>query len=277
MDFIQIFVLALVQGLTEFLPVSSSAHLIMVPRLAGWTDQGLAFDVATHFGSLLAVLWYFRKDIHPLFVDWVKSIQLKRTTGDSVLAWGVILGTIPAGLAGALLNSYAEHLRDPLIIAAATIIFGLLLWYADASAQKKFALNKAQDDNFAPRTEHQLNLKIILFIGFAQALALIPGTSRSGITITAALLMGMSRKASARFSFLLSIPLILAASLLETMELSSSPVHISWLDIFWGTSLSAISAYFCIHVFIKLLDRVGMMPFIIYRLILGAVLFWLFF
>jgi undecaprenyl-diphosphatase len=126
------------------------------------------------------------------------------------------------------------------------------------------------------KTEHQLTLKMILFIGLAQALALIPGTSRSGITITAALLLGMSRKASARFSFLLSIPLILAASLLKTVELNSSPVHISWMDIFWGTSLSAISAYLCIHFFIRLLDSVGMLPFIIYRLLLGLLLFWIF-
>ncbi|MDX2507207.1 MAG: undecaprenyl-diphosphate phosphatase [Gammaproteobacteria bacterium] len=277
MDSIQIIVLALVQGLTEFLPISSSAHLILVPQLAGWDDQGLAFDVATHFGSLLAVLWYFRKDIHPLFVDWIKSIQLQRTTGDSLLAWGVVLGTIPAGLAGLLFNGFVEHLRNPLVIAASTLIFGLLLWYADASAQKKIARQRAHNEHFAAKTEHQLTLKIILFIGCAQALALIPGTSRSGITITAALLMGMSRKASARFSFLLSIPLILAASLLETMALSSSAVHISWLDIFWGAGLSAISAYLCIHYFIKLLDSVGMLPFIIYRLILGTVLFWLFF
>lgn len=276
MDSIQIIVLALVQGLTEFLPVSSSAHLILVPQFIGWADQGLAFDVATHFGSLMAVLWYFRKDIQPLCIDWFKSIRIQRHTGDSVLAWGVILGTLPAGLAGLLLNDYAEHFRNPLVIASTTIIFGLLLWYADATAQKNIALRKQENEQFSPKTEHQLTLKIILFIGFAQALALIPGTSRSGITITAALLMGMSRKASARLSFLLSIPLILAASLLETMELSSSALHISWLDIFWGTALSAVSAYLCIHYFIRLLDSVGMMPFIVYRLILGTVLLWLF-
>lgn len=270
MDLIHIIVLALVQGLSEFLPISSSAHLILVPQLFGWSDQGLAFDVATHFGTLTAVLWYFRKDIQPLFTDWIKSIQLKQNTGDSLLAWGIILGTIPAGLAGFVINDYSENLRNPLIIACTTILFGLLLWYADAGAQKQLA------DKIKPRTEHQLNLKIILFIGCAQALALIPGTSRSGITITAALLMGMSRTAAARFSFLLSIPLILAASLMKTLELSHSASHIPWLDILLGTSLSAVSAYFCIHYFIKLLDSVGMMPFIIYRLFLGALLFWIF-
>lgn len=276
MDSIQIIVLALVQGLTEFLPISSSAHLILVPQILGWNDQGLAFDVATHFGTLLAVLWYFRHDLHPLFVDWLKSIRLKRTTGNSLLAWGVILGTIPAALAGYLLDDYAEYLRNPLLIASTTLIFGALLWYADATSQKQLALLKTRDEDASQKSEHQMNLKMILFIGFAQALALIPGTSRSGITITAALLMGMSRKASARFSFLLSIPLILAASLLKTVELNGSSVHLAWMDIFWGTSLSAISAYLCIHFFIRLLDSVGMMPFIIYRFFLGIVLFWLF-
>lgn len=270
MDLIQIIVLALVQGLSEFLPISSSAHLILVPQLLGWTDQGLAFDVATHIGSLSAVLWYFRKDIGPLFIDWLKSIQLRQNTGDSLLAWGVILGTIPAGAIGLLINGYSDLLRNPLIIASTTIIFGLLLWYADTRSQRQLA-NKIE-----ARTEHQLNLKIILFIGFAQAIALIPGTSRSGITITAGLLMGMSRTASARFSFLLSIPLIMAAGMLKTIELSQSANHIPWLDILLGTALSAISAYFCIHYFIKLLDSMGMMPFIIYRLFLGVFLFWLF-
>lgn len=276
MDSLQIIILALVQGLTEFLPISSSAHLILVPQLLDWPDQGLAFDVATHFGTLLAVLWYFRKDLHPLFADWLKSIHLKRNTGDSLLAWGVLLGTIPAGITGYLIDGYAEQLRNPLLIAGTTIVFGLLLWYADANSQRKLDALKSKDKQAEQKNEHQMTLKMILFIGFAQALALIPGTSRSGITITAALLMGMSRKASARFSFLLSIPLILVASLLKTAELNGTSTPISWIDILWGTSLSAISAYLCIHYFIQLLDKVGMLPFIIYRLFLGFILLWIF-
>ena len=270
MESIQIIILALVQGLTEFLPISSSAHLILVPQLLGWADQGLAFDVATHFGTLIAVLWYFRKDLWPLFIDWSHSIQYQKHCGDSMLAWGVILGTIPAGIIGLLINEYADQLRNPLIIASTTIIFGLLLWFADAQVQKKIRHKEVL------KTEHQLNLNMILFIGFAQVLALIPGTSRSGITITGALLMGMSRTAAARFSFLLSIPLILAASLLKTLELSQLDHHIPWMDIILGIFLSAISAYFCIHYFIKLLDRVGMLPFIIYRLLLGVFLLFIF-
>lgn len=276
MDTFQIIVLALVQGLTEFLPISSSAHLILVPKVFGWQDQGLAIDVAAHFGTLLAILWYFRYDLHPLFMDWIRSIQKRKTTGDSVLAWGVIIGTVPAGLAGYLLDDYSEHLRNPLIIASTTLIFGFLLWYADASSQKKLRQMQALDRDAQQKSEHQLTLKMILFIGFAQAIALLPGTSRSGITITAALLVGMSRKAAARFSFLLSIPIILAASILKSMELNSSPVHINWNDIFLVTSLSAISAYFCIYFFIRILDSVGMMPFIIYRFFLGMILLWVF-
>ncbi len=270
MESLQIIILALVQGLTEFLPISSSAHLILVPQLFGWTDQGLAFDVATHFGTLIAVLWYFRKDLLPLFMDWSRSIQQKKHSGDSMLAWGVIIGTIPAGIVGLLINNYSEQLRNPLIIACTTIIFGLLLWYADAKVQTQI------NNKETLKTEHQLTLNMILFVGFAQVLALIPGTSRSGITITAALLTGMSRTAAARFSFLLSIPLILAASLLKTLELSNLASHIPWLDIIMGIALSALSAYFCIHYFIKLLDSMGMMPFIIYRLFLGVLLFCLF-
>lgn len=276
MDTFQIIVLALVQGLTEFLPISSSAHLILVPKIFGWQDQGLAIDVAAHFGTLLAILWYFRYDLHPLFMDWIRSIQKRKTTGDSVLAWGVVIGTLPAGLAGYLLDDYSEHLRNPLIIASTTLIFGFLLWYADASSQKKLRQMQALDHDAQQKSEHQLTLKMILFVGFAQAIALLPGTSRSGITITAALLVGMSRKAAARFSFLLSIPIILAASLLKSMELNSSPVHINWNDIFLVTSLSAISAYFCIYFFIRILDSVGMMPFIIYRFFLGMILLWVF-
>ncbi len=270
MDSIQIIILALVQGITEFLPISSSAHLILIPQLVGWTDQGLTFDVATHFGTLIAILWYFRHDIWPLFNDWLKSIKYRQNTGDSMLAWGVFLGTIPAGLIGLLINDYSEQLRQPLIIASTTIIFGLLLWYADNKVQQSMSTHKEL------RTEHQLNLKMILIIGFMQALAFLPGTSRSGITITAALLLGMSRTGAARFSFLLSIPLILAASIMKSVELGQLASVIPWMDILLGAGLSAISAYFCIHFFLKMLNSKGMMPFIIYRLLLGCVLFWIF-
>ncbi len=265
MDFIQIFILAIVQGLTEFLPISSSAHLILVPILFEWPDQGLAFDVAVHIGSLSAVIIYFHHDLRRMSKDWVTSLLQRKAVGESGLAWAVIVATIPAGLSGLLLNDYIElNLRSPFVIALATIAFGLLLWYADAKSQQN-------------RTEHSLRMRDVIFIGLMQALALIPGTSRSGITITAALMLGLSRDASARFSFLLSIPLILASGGLKTKELIEATTLVDWQAIIMGTLLSAISAYLCIHFFLKLINRVGMMPFIVYRLVLGVILLVLFY
>ena len=264
MDTIQIIVLAIIQGLTEFLPVSSSAHLILAPHIMDWPDQGLAFDVAVHVGTLAAVVWYFRREVADLTRDWFSSLARKRQVGDSWLAWAVIVATIPAGLAGVLGKDFVESsLRSPLVIAAATLLFGLLLWFADASGKRL-------------RDEHTLSLPDAVVIGLMQALALIPGTSRSGITITAALLLGLTREAAARFSFLLSIPLILAAGLLKTKDLLALPVPVDWNAIVWGVLLSAFSAYLCIHGFLALLRRIGMLPFILYRLLLGGFLLWFF-
>lgn len=260
MDSLQIVVLALVQGLSEFLPISSSAHLILVPQLSDWPDQGLAFDVAVHVGTLSAVVWYFRHEVVRMTADWGRSLGQRQQVGESRLAWAVILGTIPAGMAGLVLKDVIEgEARSMLVIAIATIVFGLLLWYADAKGKRV-------------REEQSLSWGDVLFIGLAQALALIPGTSRSGITMTAGLLLGLSRNAAARFSFLLSIPLILAAGLFKLKDLLESQLPVEWTAIISGTLLSAISAYLCIHLFLRLLERVGMFPFVIYRLVLGAVL-----
>ena len=267
MDLIQIIVLAIVQGLSEFLPISSSAHLILFPRLAGWEDQGLAFDVAVHLGTLLAVVWYFREEVFGMTRDWFASLARRQRVGDSRLAWAVILGTIPVGIAGLLFKDFIEvELRSPLVIAWTTIGFGLLLWWSDRVGRR----------TPQPRDEHSLSWKDILLIGCAQALALIPGTSRSGVTMTAGLLLGLSRSGAARFSFLLSIPVILLASGLSTLDLIEGSVPVDWTAMALGVVLSAVSAYLCIHVFLKLLERVGMLPFVIYRMILGVVLLVLF-
>ena len=259
MDILQIIVLALVQGLTEFLPISSSAHLILVPVLTGWDDQGLAFDVAVHVGTLTAVVLYFRKEISKMIFAWFASLKGKHSE-DSKLAWGVLIGTIPVGIAGLLFKDViSEHLRTPLVIAATTIIFGFLLWYADWSGKRK-------------RDEHTLSWKDIIFIGCAQAIALIPGTSRSGITITAGLLLGLTAPAAARFSFLLSIPVIVLAGGVETLEYLEVASINDMNDLIIGALISAVSAYLCIHYFLMLLERVGMTPFVIYRLLLGIVL-----
>lgn len=265
MDFIQIALLAILQGLTEFLPISSSAHLILLPRLSGWEDQGLAFDVAVHVGTLSAVIWYFRHDLVVMLRDWSSSLVQRKRVGDSNLVWAVGLGTIPVGLAGLLFKDIVEgSLRSPMVIALATIGFGLLLWWADAMGKRQ-------------RDEHTIGWRDVVIIGIAQAVALIPGTSRSGITMTAGLALGLTRSAAARFSFLLSIPVILLAGGLNGIELAASELPVEWSALIIGIVISGISAYLCIHFFLKLLERIGMLPFVIYRLVLGVVLLYLYF
>ena len=264
MDIIQIIVLALVQGLTEFLPISSSAHLILVPLLTEWKDQGLAFDVAVHVGTLMAVVLYFRKQLAEMAVDWFGSLPLisgkARQTDNSRLAWAVLFGTIPVGLCGLLFNDFIkEALRGALVIAATQFIFAGLLWWADSKGRRD-------------RNEYSIRWKDVLIIGVAQAIALIPGTSRSGITITAALMMGLTRDAAARFSFLLSIPVIVLAGGLETLHYLSVAKGSDFGSLIAGAIISGVSAFVCIHYFLKLLDKIGMMPFVIYRFLLGVVL-----
>lgn len=260
MDFLQAAVLALIQGLTEFLPVSSSAHLILASVFTNWQDQGLAFDVAVHMGTLLAVVWYFRTDLRAMSRDFWGSLIGKGHSSGSRLVWAVLLGTIPVGLAGlALRDVVATHLRDPLLLAFGLIFFGILLGLADWQ-------------NKGNRSEHTLTWKDVLVIGCAQALALIPGTSRSGATITAGLFMGLGREAAARFSFLLSIPVIFLAGLLEARHLLGNPELVQWNILGIATLLAAVSAYLCIHYFLQLIRKVGMQPFVVYRLLLGMLI-----
>jgi undecaprenyl-diphosphatase len=260
MDLEQILSLGLLQGLTEFLPVSSSAHLILLPVLLGWEDQGLAFDVAVHVGTLTAVVGYFKKDIVRLIQAWFSSVFQKRHSTDSKLAWYVILATIPVGVFGLMFGDFVEStLRSPVVIAVATIVFGLLLWWSDVVGKRV-------------RVETHLNAKDAITIGFFQVLALIPGTSRSGITMTGGLFLGLTREACARFSFLLSVPLIFLAGSLKTVELVNSTFTIDWFAIITGTVISAISAFVCIALFLKTLEKMGMWPFVVYRLVLGTYL-----
>ena len=258
MDSLQVLVLALVQGVTEFLPISSSAHLILVPVLTDWSDQGLAFDVAVHVGTLSAVVTYFRHELRRMAIEWLGSVSGRGLTPDARLAWAVLFGTIPVGLAGLVFEDLIEtQLRSAFVIALATIGFGLLLGWADLSGRRE-------------RDEHAIGWRDVLVIGIAQALALIPGTSRSGITMTAGLAVGLTRKAAARFSFLLSIPVIVLAGGLETLELMRAPAEARWDVLLLGALISALSADLCIHLFLQLLDRIGMWPFVLYRVVLGA-------
>ena len=265
MDNLQTVLLALLQGLTEFLPISSSAHLILMPRLLGWGDQGLAFDVAVHVGTLLAVMFYFRHDLQRLLGAWFGSCLGRQMNADARLAWLLLLGTVPVVVAGLLLHDAVEtYLRSPLVIALATIGFGVLLWLADRRGRQV-------------RSEDSLTLVDVIWIGLAQALALIPGTSRSGITMTAALALGLTRSAAARFSFLLSIPVILMAGVYESLNLLQQSAPVAWSEILLGTAVAAVSAYFCIHFFMRLIERIGMLPFVVYRLLLGGFLLLLFY
>ncbi len=260
MDIFQVIVLALIQGLTEFLPISSSAHLILPPQLLGWQDQGLTFDVAVNTGSLLAVVIYFRRELFSMFTAWTGSLVTRQQTQESKLAWWIILATIPAVIFGFTAKDFiSTHLRNIEVIATTTIVFGLLLWWADKLNREGFS-------------EFQVGWKKALLIGFAQAMALIPGTSRSGATITAALALGLSREAAARFSFLMSVPVSLGAAILVVKDLLSSQEAIDYQALILGTALSFVAAYLCIHYFLKIISRMGMTPFVIYRLALGAIL-----
>ncbi|MCK0744470.1 undecaprenyl-diphosphate phosphatase [Chromohalobacter nigrandesensis] len=260
MDWLHVVALAVIQGLTEFLPISSSAHLILPSQLLGWPDQGLAFDVAVHVGSLGAVLFAFRHEVWRILHAWCTQFGERGPTPESRLGWAIIIGTIPAVVVGLLIEGWIESAgRSVLVIATTTILFGVLLGVADKRGSRVKSLET-------------LTLKTALLIGLAQAIALIPGTSRSGITMTAALMLGFTRQASARFSFLLSIPLILAAGSLKGIELVEAGGGVAWGTLIAGTLMSFIAAWLCIKLFLAALDRIGMLPFVIYRLILGVVL-----
>ncbi|MDX1513652.1 MAG: undecaprenyl-diphosphate phosphatase [Gammaproteobacteria bacterium] len=253
--------LALVQGLTEFLPVSSSAHLILLPYFAHWPDQGLTFDVAVHVGTLGAVVCYFRESLRRMFRDWRASLKQRRPVGDSRLVWFVLFGTLPVAIAGAGLEWFVPGgLRSPLLIAAATAGFGLLLWWADAAGGQA-------------RDERNMNWRDALVIGGLQILALIPGASRSGVTIMAGRALGLSRPAAARFSFLLSIPVIALAGGLKLVQALEAGAQTPWGALLLGALVAFLSAYACIHFFLRLIERMSLLPFVIYRLALGAALF----
>ncbi len=260
MTILQIIILAIIQGITEFLPISSSAHLIFPSLLLGWQDQGLVFDVAVHFGTLIAVVFYLRRELLSLSRGWCQSLLTRKLNDDGRLAWGLLVATLPAGLAGLILDDYVElYLRSLLVIAATTLIFGVLLGWADKHGRREVTLE-------------QLGWRSILIIGIAQMFALIPGTSRSGVTMTAGLWLGLTREASAKFSFLLSVPIIASIACYKSLKLILADTSIAWAEILLGAGLSAVVAFLCIRWFVDFVNRVGFMPFVIYRLVLGVLL-----
>ncbi len=263
MPLIQIIVLALIQGLTEFLPVSSSAHLILGSKVFGWPDQGLVFDVAIHLGTLVAVFIYFRHELMAMAKACLGPATGEPDRQHRAMAIYLALASIPALLVGALAHDAVEfYLRDIRVIAWTTIGFGLLLWIADVRGAREVELE-------------QINLRSALLIGMAQALALIPGTSRSGVTITAGRFLGLTPDAAARFSFLLAIPIIGAAGSYGVLRVIMGEAKIDWLQLVLAMAISAVAGWVCIAAFLALLKRVGLMPFVIYRLVLGLVLLWI--
>lgn len=262
MSYFEAIILAIVQGITEFLPISSSAHLILVPELFGWADQGLAFDVAVHVGTLIAVITFLRKELQAIIPAWLIGWKGFDWNTSGKLGWLVILATIPVGFVGWFAGDFIEtYLRASWVIAASTLFFGLLLGWADRSAQ----------NNVKPMQE--LTWKQTLIVGGAQAFALIPGTSRSGVTMTALIALGFSRVASARFSFLMAVPAIALPGLLKSSELITSNQTVAWGTLFVGVVVSAAVAFACMHWFMRVIERIGMMPFVIYRLLLAVVIF----
>ncbi|MGD9299359.1 MAG: undecaprenyl-diphosphate phosphatase [Thiohalocapsa sp.] len=274
MDSIQIVLLAFVQGLTEFLPISSSGHLILTPLLFGYRLQDLSFDVAVHLGTLVAVVFYFRRDLASMALAMAGGLT-RRAWGeltperrkDARLGWMVVIATLPILVLGLPLKDMLEVLRSDdtviaLVIAGTTIGFGLLLWYADWRGSRRM-------------DEYAVNWAAALFIGLFQAIAIIPGTSRSGITMTAGLFIGLTRHAASRFSFLLAIPTILLAGAVATKDLLEATGPVDWAALGIGAGLSFIVAYLTIHFFLAFIERVSMLPFVLYRLLLGGIILWL--
>ncbi|MGI9372382.1 MAG: undecaprenyl-diphosphate phosphatase [Hyphomicrobiales bacterium] len=256
----QIIILAIVQGITEFLPISSSGHLILVPVITGWKDQGLLTDVMVHMGSFLAVVVYFWRDVIKLFWGGIDLLRLRFSTTNAKMALWIILATIPAVIFGLYMkkSGLIDELRGASIVAWNAIIFGILLYIADL---------------FGPKLKRmeELGLKSALTIGLAQALAIIPGTSRSGITMTAGRALGLTRPEAARFSFLLGIPAIGGAGVLFLGDAIAAGETIS-SDVIWAALLTFFSAIAAIAFLMALVKRISFLPFVIYRVALGIIL-----
>jgi undecaprenyl-diphosphatase len=255
----QIIVLSLIQGITEFLPISSSGHLILVPALTGWKDQGVVTDMVTNVGSLLAVIIYFWRDVVAMFRGLFDFVS-RRRTANAQLVFNVAIGTIPIVVVGLAMKATGldEHIRSPTLVAFNAIFFGLLLYFADT-----FGL--------FTRMVRDMDWKSALMIGGAQAFSLSPGTSRSGITMTAGRALGFVRPEAARFSFLLSIPANGAASALVIGDALSSGESLSGAVILTGV-LTFFVALGTITILMRMLRTMSFLPFVIYRIVLGGVL-----
>ena len=248
-ELIQWLVLAIVQGITEYLPVSSSAHLILVPAIMDWKDQGLMMDIAAHGGSLLAVMWYFKKEILELLTGQKNKLFIQ-----------LVIATIPLALIGVLTAGFIENnLRSPAIIAISSIIFGVVLFLSEKLAKSK----------------NEITTKNAFLIGVGQVLALIPGASRSGVTMTTAMLQGYSKTQAAKFSFLLAIPALLMTTAYGVLKVYQNPEEYNPTGFLIVLVLSFITSLISIKLFLKLIEKIKMCYFMWYRIILGALILWL--
>lgn len=256
MTIFEAIVYGVIQGITEFLPISSSAHLILLPVFTGWKDPGLAFDVALHWGTLLAVLLYYWRDLLTLAKGGVRFLAGERKH-ENILPWQILAATIPAAVIGYLVEDLAATaFRSPWIMVVTLSLLGVLLWLADRLGRKRIPMEAV---GWMPA----------LIIGCCQAIALVPGVSRSGVTITTALFLGLDRSAAVRFSFLLSIPITAGAGLLKSpyvMNNLGNPM------IWAGVAASAVSGMLAMHVLISYVKNRSFTPFVLYRIALAVVL-----
>jgi undecaprenyl-diphosphatase len=260
MTFLQQLLIALVQGITEFLPISSSGHLILIPYFTDLPDQGPLIDVAVHVGSLLAIIIYFFRDVLGLAKGGLSTVGIGKAPEQKKLFWYIAIGTIPAVAVGAFLaiGGYLESFRFTDLVAVNLIVYGLLLGVADRWGRQE----KSYED---------LNARDAIIVGLAQALALIPGTSRSGVTMTAARFLGYKRVEAARFSFLLSIPAVAGAGLLAAFDLAGATSQMQW-DALVAGAMTFVAAFATMAFLMRFLRKASMLVFVIYRVALGAAL-----
>lgn len=266
MDILQIVVLAVVQGLTEFLPISSSAHLVLVPFLTHWPDQGIVFDIAVHLGSLLAVMCYFQQDVRRMFAGKVALLQGKWHTENARLVVCLALSTLPLLVVGVVVKDVVTHWGRLLpVLASTSIVFGLLLWWVDKKSVQKYT------------SINVVSFKHALIFGCFQALSVIPGTSRSGICATAGRWLGYNREVASRYASLMAMPVILILAtytIVAQMETVAAPFN--WQQnpkaLLLGVVLSFLAALAGIHLLMRLVVRLGFGPFVVYRVVLGVVL-----
>lgn len=273
MSWLESLILGLVQGLTEFLPVSSSAHLRLTAAFAGWEDPGAAFTAITQIGTEAAVLIYFRKDIASIVSAWFRSLFDKETRRDhnAKMGWLVIVGSIPIGVLGVTLKDQIEGpFRDLRITATMLIVIGVVIGVADrlAARDETGGRHRAAKQR---KTLENLNTKDGLVYGLCQAMALIPGVSRSGATISGGLFLGYQREAAARYSFLLAVPAVLASGAFELKDAAESG-HVSWGPTLFATVIAFASGYAVIAWFMKFISHKSFMPFVWYRIALGIVI-----